>query len=121
MTGLVQAIETLRKAIAADSPDHPADFEAVSGRGALADLKVTRDQAGRSTLVVVTPAQPAEIAGLSAAFGTATPLPRRPSGGTRTVLFRETLPGDGESGVTVLAELDKRGRAARVLLRRDEL
>jgi hypothetical protein len=121
VTGLVQTIEALRKAIAADSPDHPADFEAVPGRGALAGLKVTRDQAGRATLVVVTPAQPAALAGLSAAFGEAAKLPRRPSGGTRTVLFRDTLPADGESAVTVLAELDKRGHAARVLLRRDEL
>ncbi len=121
MTGPIQTIEALRKAVAADSSDHPADFDAVPGRATLADLKVTRDQAGRTTLVVVTPAQPAEIAGLSGAFGAASPLPRRPSGGARTVLFRATLPADGESGVTVLAELDKRGRAARVLLRRDEL
>jgi hypothetical protein len=121
VTAFVQTIESLRQAVAADSPDHPADLEAVPGRAALGELKVTRDQSGRATLVVVTPAQAAALTALSAAFGPAAPLPRRPSGGGRTVLFRDTLPADGESGITVLAELDKRGRAARVLLRRDEL
>ena len=121
MTPLVRTLEALRASIAADSPVAPADFDAVPGRGALAVLHVTRDLAGRAALIVITPARPASLAGLSAAFGTATPLPRRPSGGGRTVLFKATLPGDGERGVTVLAELDERGRAARVLLRRDEL
>ena len=120
MTALSQTLEAFRVSIAADSPDAPADFDAVPGRGTLAALHVTRDQAGRATLVVLTPARPAALTGLSATFGAATPLPRRPAGGARTVLFRGTLPGDGESGVTVLAELDERGRAVRVLLRRDE-
>jgi hypothetical protein len=120
MTALAKTLEALRESITADSPDTPADFDAVPGRGALAALHVTRDQAGRASLVVLTPARPAALAGLSAAFGAATQLPRRPSGGAPTVLFRATLPADGERGVTVLAELDERGRAARVLLRRDE-
>jgi hypothetical protein len=121
VTPLVQTIEALRAAIAADSPDAPADLDAAPGREALAALHVTRDQAGRVALVSLAPARPTTLAGLAAAFGDATPLPRRPSGGTRTVLFGATLPADGESGVTVLAELDRHGHAARVLLRRDEL
>jgi hypothetical protein len=121
VTPLARTVEALMAAIAADSPGAPADLDAVPGRGALAAIDVTRDQVGRAALLVLTPARPATLAGLSAAFGAATPLPRRPSGGARTVLFRATLPADGESGVTVLAELDHRGHAARVLLRRDEL
>ena len=121
MTALVRTLEALRASIAAESPGSPADLDTVPGRSALAALEVTRDPAGRAALVVLTPARPVALAGLSAAFGAAAPLPRRPSGGTRTVLFRDTVPADGGSGVTVLAELDGRGHAARVLLRRDEL
>lgn len=121
MTTFVRTVQALRASIEAESPGRPADLDAVPGRGALAALDVTRDAAGGAALVVITPARPAALAGLSAAFGATTELPRRPSGGARSVLFRATLPGDGETGVTVLAELDGRGRAARVLLRRDEL
>jgi len=121
VTAFVRTVEALRASLAADSPEAPADLDAGSGPGTLAALHVTRGHDGRAALVVLTPARPAAIAGLAAVFGAAAPLPRRPSGGARTVIFRATLPPDGESGVTVLAELDERGRAARVLLRRDEL
>jgi hypothetical protein len=121
VTTFVRTLEALRAAVANESVGAPADLDAVPGRGTLAALQVTRDAAGRASLVVLTPPRPAALAGLAAAFGVPAELPRRPSGGTRTVLFRDTLPADGQSGVTVLAELDGRGHAARVLLRRDEL
>lgn len=60
------------------------------------------------------------LAQLEDRFGPAKSLPRRPSGGsTRTVMFESTLPGDGESGATVLAEVDDHGRASAVIVRAD--
>ncbi len=119
MTGLGGTLTALREAIAAAGDAGPADLDAVPGRAQLAKLEVTRDPDRRIALAVATLARPSPLDELETAFGPASPLPRRPAGGARTVQFLATLPGEGERGVTVLAELDGDGRAVRVILRPD--
>ncbi|MFC4554331.1 hypothetical protein [Georgenia faecalis] len=63
-------------------------------------------------------AEPVDLAALAAALGPARALPTNPAGGRALVLFGETLPDEGERGVTVLAEVDGE-TAVRLLLRPD--
>ncbi|GAB3891514.1 hypothetical protein GCM10029964_064810 [Kibdelosporangium lantanae] len=63
--------------------------------------------------------EPVDLAGLTAGFGPSRELPKLPSGGRRAV-FPDTQPGDGQRGVTVLAELDRAGHATALVLRPDD-
>jgi hypothetical protein len=83
------------------------------------DVEVVRGQGGQLDHVRVTLAEPVNLAELADAFGTPTLLPPNPAGG-RGAVFRDTQPGDGERGITVLAELDAAGRAVVVVLRPDD-
>ena len=47
-------------------------------------------------------------------------LPLR-RGGAPGVVLPDTVPGDGERSVTVMADLDESGRAVAVILRVDDL
>ncbi|MEV4318216.1 hypothetical protein [Actinocrispum sp. NPDC049592] len=63
--------------------------------------------------------EPVALQDLSAGFGPSRELPRAPSGARRAV-FPDTEPGDGQRGVTVLAELNRAGEATTLILRPDD-
>ncbi len=118
---LLHAIAALRDAVVSGVPDLPAGVRHDLSSAAVAAPSLARDEAGRVSLVTVDVADPLALADLEAAYGSASRLPRRPSGGRRTVQFPATIPAEGETGATVLAQLDESGRAVRILVRRDEL
>ncbi len=120
MSVLGEALRELRAAIAAEGEGSgPPDLDAVAARSGIPGPEVSRGPDGRIELAVVALERAVPLATLERDFGAASPLPRRPAGGSRTVQFPATLPGDGQRGVTVLAETDEHGRAVRVLLRPD--
>lgn len=120
MTRLADAIDALRAAVSAGGA---GDREAVS---AAVDAASFEDPEiivapGQVTVdhVIVQPANPVTVEELEELLGPASPLPLDPSGGASTVLFGDTLPGEGESGATVLAEVDDDGRIDRLIVRAD--
>lgn len=65
--------------------------------------------------------EPAPLTALEAELGAARRLPRSGPGRAMRWLFPDTLPPDGQSGATVLAETDEDGATVvRLLLRRDD-
>ena len=65
--------------------------------------------------------EPVAMAALETALGAARRLPRSGPGRPARWLFPDTLPPDGETGATVLAESEDDGATvARILLRREE-
>ncbi len=118
---LLHTIAGLREAVVAGVRDLPADVRQELAPLSAAAPALARDESGRLSLVTVDVAGPLELADLEAAYGSASRLPRRPSGGRRTVQFPATIPAEGSTGATVLAELDESGRAVRIIIRRDEL
>ena len=79
---------------------------------------------GESTLdhVRLRLAVPVRLDALEARFGAARPLPTRPSGGSsRSVLFDQTMPAEGSTDATLLADVDAAGTVESITLRRDEL
>lgn len=107
MTRLAAALADLREDITA-------------GRGTrTVDPAVLRDLRVEHGTATATPAVPVAVADLEKILGAARRLPRNPSGGDRTVLFIGTVPAEGESGATVLAEIDDDDRVRRVIVRAD--
>ncbi len=111
MTGLADAIARLREAAGAGGPDGPLD----SDGSWTSFVRVEREP----SVVSAVPDEALTTGELEAILGAAKRLPRNPSGGARTVLFTDTLPADGESGATVLAEIDDDDRVLRLLIRPD--
>ena len=120
MTTLARAIQALRDAVAgSESGDRAEVGNAIDG-AAFRDPEIVTVP-GEQTLahVSVTPIEPTTVQELETSLGPARRLPRDPSGGMRTVMFLDTLPGDGESGATVLAEADEDDRVSRIIIRAD--
>lgn len=121
MTDLKSALGDLRQAVAACAAGETADVAAAFDRPEFASTNRS-DWPGQDRLAHVTVelAEPVTLADLEQVFGPARALPRRPEGGGgRTMIFDQTMPGDGESGATVLAEADEEGNVGRVTIRAD--
>ena len=102
MTTLEDTIEKLRKAVTAGTAGHRSDVSAALDAAVLTNPEiVTVPGEHRIDHVSASPAEQVTLDELEAILGSARRLPRRPSGGTRTVLFTGTMPGAGESGATV--------------------
>jgi hypothetical protein len=109
VTTLADAIARLRDGVAAGGSGAPRS---------VADT-VFRDPHFEFGNATVTPIGSTTVGDLEEILGTARRLPRNPSGGDRTVLFVDTLPAEGGSGATVLAEIDDDDRVRRVIVRAD--
>lgn len=118
---VLTAIAAVRDAVTAGVPDLAAGVRRGLSSAAVASPTLSRDESGLLSLVIVDVPEPLALTDLESAYGRAARLPRRPSGGRRTVQFGATIPAEGETGATVLAELDDEGRVARIIVRRDEL
>jgi len=106
-------LEALRSAL--DRGEEPPE-----GGGGAGTVEVVRRAGGELDHVRVTLPAPADVEELARRFGPPSFLPRTPAGGRRA-LFPSTSPGEGERATTVLAELDRSGRAVVVVLRPDDL
>jgi hypothetical protein len=120
VTNLADAIDALRSAVCSPDSGESEAVHAAVDPSVFADADVV-SVPDEETLahVSVTLREPATIEELEATLGPARRLPRSPSGGARTVLFDDTLPAEGESGATVLAEVDDDDRVSRLIIRAD--
>lgn len=82
-------------------------------------VRLVRGAGGGLEHVRVELTEPVDLEGLADDFGPSRELPRLPSGGRRAV-FPDTQPGDGQRGVTVLAELNATGQVTALVLRPDD-
>lgn len=121
MTALTDALQALRGLVAEAAGGADVDLRPAldSPEFAQADVStVPRKDAIDHVRVKL--AAPVTVEELEGVWGPAHPLPRLPSGGsTRTVMFDSTLPGEGESGATVLAEADDKGCIESLIVRAD--
>jgi hypothetical protein len=118
----VDAIAALRVAVAAASSVEDAAVRSASTSSEFTGVDVVRIP-GESALdyVAVRLAGPAGLPELEAAFGPSRRLPMAPDdGATRTVIFEGTLPPEGSTGATLLADVQD-GVITRLVLRRDVL
>jgi hypothetical protein len=119
MTKLAEAIDALRSAVSGSKSADRTTVRAAVDADAFEDPEIVAVPGERALAhVSVRPAEPITVADLEKILGPGRRLPREPSGG-RTVMFTDTLPGDGESGATVLAEVDEDGRVNRLIIRAD--
>lgn len=120
MTALATAVDGLCAAVRAAARGEEADVRAAAEQAAFVEVQV-RSVPGEAILdhVVVRLADAVPLAELERLLGPGRFLPRRPSGGRRTALFDRTLPGEGESGATVLAEVDAEGLVHGLTVRAD--
>jgi hypothetical protein len=120
VTTLAEAIEALRGAVSeAASGEEVAVGDAIDA-AAFKDPEIVTVPGDRTIgHVNVTPIASTTLDELEAILGPGRRLPRNPSGGPGTVMFIDTLPGEGESGATVLAEVDVDGRVRRLTVRAD--
>ncbi|ROR93999.1 hypothetical protein EDD28_3428 [Salana multivorans] len=108
---------------AGDGADAGAERPAVGAGHAFTDAD--EDGAdGTVRTIRLTLADPRPLAAFEAELGAARRLPRQGPGRPVRWIFPDTLPSEGETGATVLAETDGDGGAdaplvARLLLRRD--
>ncbi len=120
MTKLADAIEALRAAVSDPESDDREAVLAAADSSVFEDIEIGAIPGGRTlAFVSVRPVDPVRVEELEEVLGPGRRLPRNPSGGDRTVMFTDTLPGDGESGATVLAEADDDGRVSRLIVRAD--
>jgi hypothetical protein len=120
VTTAVEAIEALRAAVTESAQ---ADDEALRALSAFTAFDVVRVP-GEGSLghVTVRLAEPVKLSELEAAFGPARRLPRRPEGGpTRTLIFDDTIPAEGSTGATLLADVTADDLVSRLVVRRDVL
>jgi hypothetical protein len=117
---LEKAIDALRSAVSGpESDDRDTVRDAVDAE-VFEDTDVVAVPGERTIAhVSVRPAKRITVDDLEEILGRAHGLPREPSGGDRTVMFTDTLPREGESGATVLAEVDEGGRVSRLIVRAD--
>lgn len=119
MTTLTDAIEALRAAVSGSESADRETIVAALDAGVFEDPEIVAVPGERTLAhVSVRPAEPTSVADLEEILGPARRLPREPSGG-RTVMFTDTLPGEGESGATVLAEVDEDDRVSLLIVRAD--
>ncbi len=120
MTTLADAIAALQDAVSGAVPGDEAEVRDAVDQAAFTDPAVVAVPGERSIRYVsVSPIEPTSVEELEGILGPASRLPRNPSGGSRTVMFGDTLPGEGESGATVLAEVDEDDRVGRIVIRAD--
>jgi hypothetical protein len=120
VTALANGIETLRRVVSETASGDHAQLDDAIDLAVFQDPEVvSRPGADAIDHVSVTPAEPTTVEDLEGILGPARRLPRNPSGGSRTVIFGETVPDEGESGATVLAEVDEEGRVSRLIVRAD--
>ena len=120
MTRLADAIATLRDAVGGSAPaDETAVADAIDDHAFNDPEVVFAPGEGSLAHVSVTPIEPTTVEDLEGILGPARRLPRDPSGGSRTVMFGDTLPSEGESGATVLAEVDEDDLVGRIIIRAD--
>jgi hypothetical protein len=122
MSELTDAIGGLRAAVTASARSGDETALAVALEAAAFGRSAVSRVPGEQTLdhVSVELTRPVALAELEGLLGPAHSLPRRPEGrAARSVLFADTLPAEGESGATVLGELDGDGRVARLIVRAD--
>jgi hypothetical protein len=117
MSELGDAIDALRSAVGGGDQD--PEMLRTAGSPVLAGHEVNLLTGGEVDHVIVTPRGGVRLSELEKELGPARPLPRRPAGGTRTVLFDRTLPDEGTSGATVLAEVNDDGAVGRLIVRLD--
>ena len=118
MSELGDAIEALRTALA--SGEQVPESLRAAGSPVLQDHEVSRAPGGGVDTVIVRPRGTVRLSELEKELGPARRLPRRPEGGgSRTVLFDRTLPDEGSSGATVLAEVNDDGEVANLIVRLD--
>jgi hypothetical protein len=120
VTALANGIETLRRVVSETASGDHAQLDDAIDLAVFQDPEVvSRPGADAIDHVSVTPAEPTTVEDLEGILGPARRLPRNPSSGSRTVIFEETVPDEGESGATVLAEVDQEGRVSRLIVRAD--
>ncbi len=121
MTALTDALTALRGLVAEAAGGADVDLRPALDSSKFAQADVTTVP-GKDSIdhVRVKLSSPVRVEELEQLWGPARPLPRRPSGGsTRTMTFDSTLPGEGESGATVLAEADSKGCVESLIVRAD--
>jgi hypothetical protein len=120
VTAIADAIEDLRRAVSQDASGDPSQVDDVVDKAVFENAEVVRRPADHAIdFVSVAPTEPTTVEDLEAVLGPARPLPRNPSGGLRNVIFEKTVPGEGESGATVLAQVEEDGRVRRLIVRSD--
>lgn len=118
MSELGDAIEALRTAVVSGDPG--PDGLRSAGSPILIEHEVAALPGGEVDNVIVRPRGSVRLSELEKELGPARPLPRRPSGGpTRTVIFDRTLPDEGTTGATVLADVDNEGVVGSLIVRLD--
>ena len=123
MTGLLDALETLRAAVS-ESAVGGVGRDAVTAALDTAAFRsaevVTVPGEGSVDFVSVVPAGEVRLSDLEAVLGPASRLPLGPSiGEPASVQFDATVPGDGSAGATVLAEVDEEDLVTRLIVRAD--
>jgi hypothetical protein len=120
VTTLADAIEALRRAVTAAGSGNRADVADAVEDPAFKDPDIVEGP-GECAIdhISVALAEPTTIDALEGLLGPARRLPRSPSGDRRTVIFGQTVPEDGESGATILAEVDEEGHVSRLIVRAD--
>jgi len=122
MTETTEAVEALRTAVAAAQDERDEAVHRALAARAFADGQIVNVPGGLIDHVIVTLADSSPMHELEEAFGPARALPRRPApSAPRQVFFEATLPSEGSTGATLLAEVGQDGRVGRLTVRRDEL
>jgi hypothetical protein len=120
VTDFAGALDDLRFAVAAATSARDPELRRALATAGFADAEAADLPNGELSHVWLVPPAMATVAELEARFGAAHRLPPRPDAWDQPALvqFDATIPADGETGTTVLAELDG-ARVVRVTLRRD--
>jgi len=123
ISSAVEAIQGLRAAVAGAAAGDDEDVRRQCASPAFAECEIARvPNEDAIAHVAVRLAGPLPLSDLEAAFGPARWLPARPEGGgSRSMIFDETLPAEGSAGATLLAEVEQDGSVRRLVVRRDVL
>ncbi|HWO72042.1 MAG TPA: hypothetical protein VNN21_00620 [Dehalococcoidia bacterium] len=123
ISSAVEAIRGLRAAVAGAARAEDEDVHRQCASPAFAECQITRvPNEDAIAHVAVQLVEPLTLSDLEEAFGQARRLPARPEGGSsRSVLFERTLPAEGSTGATLLAEVEEDGFVRRLVIRRDVL
>ncbi len=123
MTATVEAIFALCTSVSEATSAEEEALRGASTSPAFAVIEIVRIP-GEVSLdhVAVQLAEPVRLPELEAAFGPGRKLPTRPDGGSmRTVIFDDTVPAEGSTGATLLADVQGSDLVVRLVVRRDVL
>ena len=123
MTSAVEAIQSLRAAVTEAARADDEAIRAPAASSAFAAFEIV-GVPGEGTLghVAVRLAEPVKLSELEDAFGPGRGLPRDPEGGSkRTLIFDDTIPAEGSTGATLLADVMADDLVTRLVVRRDVL